>query len=179
MSKKVNVGDVVGHLTIVEINDKETVVMCRCVCSDELHKYPFSMLVNHRMSCGCRGQKHDRKHKLYGVWSRMTANHGRRVCREWRTSYDSFADDVLPKFIEGGFFQRIDRLKPFDSSNVEFTKKRGKSNQNKHIKYNGESKSLKEWAVSTGLARETLYRRLKDGWSVEKTLTTPRRQGQP
>lgn len=37
--------------------------------------------------------------------------------------------------------------------------------------FNGQSKSLTEWAQELGVQRATLATRLKRGWSVERTLS--------
>jgi hypothetical protein len=42
------------------------------------------------------------------------------------------------------------------------------------IEYNGQRKTLKEWADEIGIVRESLKFRLKSGWSIERALTTPR-----
>ena len=42
--------------------------------------------------------------------------------------------------------------------------------------YNGECKTVSEWAKCLGVNPQTLFRRLKRGWSVEKTLATPIKQ---
>ena len=39
------------------------------------------------------------------------------------------------------------------------------------IEYNGESHTIPEWSEITGIYKETIRYRLKNGWSVEKTLT--------
>lgn len=40
------------------------------------------------------------------------------------------------------------------------------------IEYKGQRRTLNEWAELTGINRSTIYCRLNQGWSVEKTLTT-------
>lgn len=44
---------------------------------------------------------------------------------------------------------------------------------NTFITYNGERMTISEWAETTGIARHTIYHRLKKGWSVKQALTTP------
>jgi AraC-like DNA-binding protein len=41
------------------------------------------------------------------------------------------------------------------------------------LTFQGETCSVNEWARRTGLSSRTLRSRLRAGWSVEKTLTTP------
>jgi hypothetical protein len=40
----------------------------------------------------------------------------------------------------------------------------------------GESLTIAEWAARTGHPRQRIYDRLRDGWTVERTLTTPGRR---
>ena len=47
---------------------------------------------------------------------------------------------------------------------------------NRILFYNGECKTVSEWAKCLGVNPQTLFRRLKRGWSVEKTLATPIKQ---
>lgn len=44
----------------------------------------------------------------------------------------------------------------------------------RNITFNGETHSMKEWASRLGLSGGTLSHRLRDGWSIERALTTPK-----
>lgn len=44
------------------------------------------------------------------------------------------------------------------------------------LTYNDKSLSIKGWAKETGIGHRTIIGRLKTGWSVEKTLSTPARK---
>lgn len=50
---------------------------------------------------------------------------------------------------------------------------RGGSHDSKLLNYNGESRSVTEWARRVGISRGTIRSRLKKGWTVESALTTP------
>ena len=41
------------------------------------------------------------------------------------------------------------------------------------LTFDGQTRSLREWAEHIGIRRCTLYQRLFEGWSVEETLSTP------
>ena len=47
---------------------------------------------------------------------------------------------------------------------------------NRILFYNGECKTVSEWAKCLGVNPQTLFRRLKRGWSAEKALATPVKQ---
>lgn len=42
----------------------------------------------------------------------------------------------------------------------------------RRLTFKGKTKSVTEWAKSTGISRTTLFKRLDMGWDVEKTLTS-------
>ncbi len=41
------------------------------------------------------------------------------------------------------------------------------------LKFRGEKKTTKEWALEIGLSESTIRRRIQKGWSAKKVLTTP------
>ena len=47
---------------------------------------------------------------------------------------------------------------------------------NRILFYNGECKTVSEWAECLGVNPQTLFTRLKRGWSAEKALATPVKQ---
>ena len=48
------------------------------------------------------------------------------------------------------------------------------------IKFNGQAKSIRQWAKDIGIHPASLGQRIRDGWPIELALTTPRyKQGGP
>lgn len=43
-----------------------------------------------------------------------------------------------------------------------------------YLQYKGIKHSLSEWCKITNLSRSTILHRLERGWSIEKTLSTPK-----
>ena len=43
----------------------------------------------------------------------------------------------------------------------------------KKLTYNGEELTVREWAGRVGLTRQALYKRIADGWTIERALTAP------
>jgi len=41
-----------------------------------------------------------------------------------------------------------------------------------HITYNGITKTSAEWSKNLGLAKGAVWNRIKNGWTVEKAVTT-------
>lgn len=51
--------------------------------------------------------------------------------------------------------------------------KKMNSTGKRYEEYNGERKTVAEWARFTGISENVLYRRLQRGWSIERALNTP------
>jgi hypothetical protein len=73
--------------------------------------------------------------------------------------------------------ERIDNTKGYEPGNCKWAtrseQQRNRSNT-RMLKFNGKTQSLPAWAEEIGVHRETLRHRLSyQGWSVERTLTTP------
>lgn len=131
------------------------------------------------------------KSRLYGIWSNMKtrcfcttyklyAYYGARgitVCEEWRNNFKAFYDwSISHGYADNLTIDRIDNNGNYEPNNCRWvdmaTQCRNKSS-NHFLTYNGKTQTLKDWAGEIGIYRQTLERRLKRGWSVEKALTTP------
>jgi hypothetical protein len=40
------------------------------------------------------------------------------------------------------------------------------------LEFDGKRQCLRDWEIELGLAVGTIHRRLKSGWSIDRTLTT-------
>lgn len=58
---------------------------------------------------------------------------------------------------------------PPEREKVKYVRK----NRRKYLTMNGETKSVEEWAETTGIKRNTIIQRLRLGWTVEEALSTP------
>lgn len=112
-------------------------------------------------------------YKNYGAF-------GITVCDEWREDYAVFeawarTHGYSPEMV----LARIDKSKGYSPENCRWVTKTDparfrRSRTRNMITYNGETRSLSEWARIVGMRRGTLSERLKAyGWSIEKALTTP------
>ena len=101
---------------------------------------------------------------------------GITVCGRWKNSFEAFLDDMgrrpSPRYSIG----RLDNNSGYGPDNCEW-QTQAQQNRNtrrtKLITYNGESLVATDWAAKTGLSFDTIRDRLRRGWPVEKTLTTP------
>lgn len=105
-----------------------------------------------------------------------------KVCDEWEQAFEPFAEWAYANgYDENAPFMgcTIDRIDPngnYEPSNCRWVTMKTQCNNrrnNKLITLNGVTKTLSAWADETLIPSDTISRRLKLGWSVEKALGTP------
>lgn len=102
---------------------------------------------------------------------------GITVCERWRNSFAAFLEDMG---LKPGPEYTLDRY-PNPAGNYEpgncrwATPKQQARNRrtNLLLTYNGQTKTLAEWAERTGFRGGTIKRRLERGWSVRDAIETP------
>src|SRR5437867_4496224 len=124
--------------------------------------------------------------KLYKVWRSMLARcknpnsaswqyygaKGIKVCWE---SFDEFLADMGPSFDGKMTIDRIDSQGNYEKQNCRWASAQEQARNKKtsrKITFNGRCQNASQWADELGLKRITLYRRLWNGWTIEKALTT-------
>ena len=118
----------------------------------------------------CYYKKHNRYHRYGG--------RGIQVCPQWLGSggFDNFCDD-MGKCPEGLQLDRIENDEDYSPGNCKWsTRKEQGLNRSttRKIEYNGQTKSIVEWAEETGIPAGTLERRLNSSkMSVAVALNTP------
>lgn len=123
-----------------------------------------------RIRTRCYNKKHQ-KYPIYG-------GRGVVMCDEWRTNAWNFIN-WCKETHPGDFSLTIDRIDSnglYSPDNCRWantiTQNRNRSNTSKVI-YDGEEITLAELAEENNIRLETLRKRVKSGWSIEKALTTP------
>lgn len=132
-----------------------------------------------------------KKVRLYNIWSHMCercnnpnfihfrqyGGRGISVCSEWLESYESFKKWALANGYQDGLtLDRIDNNGDYTPSNCRWATPKEQANNrrtNRMLTYNGEIHNIEGWCYITGLPRHIVDGRLRRGWSVEKTLSTP------
>lgn len=137
--------------------------------------------------------------RLFHVWMNMkqrcnNPNHhaydeyggrGIKICNEWESDFESFEkwafangyDENAPKRM--CTLDRIDVNGNYEPCNCRFisnAEQQGNKRNNVFVVYHGEKATIAEWARRTGLTHSTIRCRLRRGWDVERTLTTPMRK---
>lgn len=130
------------------------------------------------------------KSKTYTIWNAMIRrctnpndisfpNYGARgisVCARWMR-FENFLSDMgeVPDKL---MLDRIDNSKGYGPDNCKWvtrTEQNRNTRRNIRITWNGETKTLPEWADALGWSRQMLNNRYFNNWTVERMLTTPPR----
>ena len=144
------------------------------------------------------------RHPLYDTWKEIRArcyrkskacfpNYGGRgigMCQRWRDDFSAFAADLVNR-PAGMSLDRIDVDGHYScgkceecqsngwSSNCRWATKREQANNtrvNIRITFNGQTKTLAEWARELGFPAQTLLTRYYYNWPTEKMFLTPMRK---
>lgn len=199
----IKVGDRISRLTVIEkdpTNKRKWI--CRCDCENVTSVYDSNLSRKHTESCGClkseivKNGAHTlhggRRTRIYEIWRSMkkrcnnpnSSNYhkyggrGITVCEEWNNSFEAFFAWALSNgYRDDLTIDRIDNNGNYEPENCRWTTAKAQANNrrsNHYLEFNGERKTIAEWAVVTGLSQSVIFCRLKRGWSIEKTLTQQR-----
>lgn len=100
---------------------------------------------------------------------------GIRVCERWRSSYQAFLLDVGRRPTSRHTIDRIDNDGNYEPGNVRWAtrEEQGRNTSTtRMISAFGETLCLSDWALKTGLKRETIAQRIDAGKSPEESVTT-------
>lgn len=119
--------------------------------------------------------KNQPEYKNYGA-------KGIKMCDEWKNDFISFYnwsyehgfDEKLSRWECS--IDRIDTLKGYSPQNcrwVDIYKQANNKTNNHLLTFQNSTLTLTQWSKKIKISQSTIRHRLKRGWSVEKTLTTP------
>lgn len=195
-----------GELVVVEraTNGKgrSTRWLCSCDCGNETVVYAANLTRGMTKSCGCtRAEKvaqklsthRETKTRLYQIWYNMITrcynpnsshyeHYGARgvtVCDNWR-KYENFRDWALSSGYQDDLtIERIEVNGNYEPSNCKWATRKQQANNkrtSRYIEFNGQRRTVAEWADSMGMDKRALWDRLfVQNWSIERALTTPLR----
>jgi len=121
---------------------------------------------------------HDRCKNLKNRHYKNYGGRGITVCDRWQ-EFSSFLADMgmRPKGFE---VDRRDNDGPYSPENCRWVTRRANLNNrrlNNLVEFNGEVKTVTEWAKVLDIHEETLRHRVNRGWPPEKALTNARQKG--
>ncbi len=100
---------------------------------------------------------------------------GITVCPTWR-QYETFLADMGRKPSTQHTLDRRDTNAGYTPENCRWATRHEQhrnKRSNRHLQFQGTSRTLAEWAEVAGLRYTTLRERLRHGWSVERALLAP------
>jgi len=115
----------------------------------------------------------DQKSKTYPDYG----GRGIRVCERWIESFEDFLADVGIRPSDRHSIDRIDNDGHYEPGNVRWaTRAEQQRNRrtNRWITVNGETRVLEDRATLRGIAPTVISGRLKDGWTPEGAVMTPK-----
>jgi hypothetical protein len=199
MSHEHLIGVKYGHLTILGVTPKRNTskirVSCKCDCG-KITDLQLGNLVNgHTKSCGCLRKPHGKDGtRIYNIWSGMIdrccspnyhhyqdyGGRGITVYEPWRKFvnwYDYIKSTIGEPPTPQHSIDRINNNGNYEPGNIKWSTPKEQQNNkrtNHYVSFNGETKTLTQWAESLNITPITLWHRLTDlHWSVERALTEP------
>lgn len=194
-----------GRLTVsIRAPNQGDKTMWECICScpkkNTVIVQGNNLKSGHTESCGCIVTVHGHNRRgtrtpEYYSWKSMMErcyypkhksylNYGGRgitVCDSWHTfnNYLTYLPSLGPKPSPKHTPDRIENNGNYEPGNMKWSDK-GEQARNRRsniiLTYNGQTKTITEWAESLNIYASTIRKRLDNGWSIEKALTEPSRK---
>lgn len=132
--------------------------------------------------------------RLYRIWGLMklrcnnpnTINYndyggrGIKVCDEWANDFEVFYEWAMAHGYDDALtIDRIDFNGNYSPDNCRWaTNKQQQNNRrsNKVVSFDDKQMTISEWSDALGMNYDALEKRLLNGWSAERALTTPIRK---
>lgn len=192
------IGKKFGKLTVISrsVNNRWRGLrwVCLCDCGKETITNGCDIRSGHTKSCGCLSVKHGQKKngttsKIYAVWYHMIdrctnvkskyyndyGGRGISVCQRWM-KFENFSED-MGEVPQGCQIDRIDNNQGYDKENCKWVtpKQQQRNKRSNHLAtHNGKTQCLAAWSEEVGINYDTLLSRInRNGWTIEKALTTP------
>lgn len=146
-------------------------IACRPPSSQALPRHGKTRQPPHNIWCGMRQRCENPKSPAYKGYG----GRGIKMCERWHV-FENFWADMGPTYKEGLTIERIDNDGDYCPENCRWAT-RGEQNRNKRnsrmVTHDGLTMCMVDWAIKTGIKRETIRERLKAGWAVKAALETP------
>lgn len=176
--------------------------LCMCDCGETAIVRDVCLRNGTTQSCGClRRERTSLTYKTHGhtaekqttrtyhAWATMKkrcsnpackkfpryGGRGIKVCEQWQNSFQTFLSD-MGECPPGLSIDRVNNDGNYEPGNCRWATRKEQArntNSNRRIEFQSQTLCLSEWAERTALKPITILMRLKRGWTVERTLTTP------
>jgi hypothetical protein len=106
------------------------------------------------------------------------AGKGITVCDRWRDSFDNFLADMGPRPSPKHSIDRIDNDGNYEPSNCRWatwSEQNNNRRSNRILAFDGQAKTITQWAEFSGIDIVTIHARLRRGWSVSRAVTSAAR----
>ncbi len=198
MEKNQHIGNFIFiEYTTPKYGNKYGIFMCK-FCQEKKERVVYQVKSGYVKNCHCQQNKLNLTHghstnkkssKTYETWRSIkkrciNKNHphfkdyggrGITICDEWLNSFSNFLKDMGEK-PEGYSIDRIDNNKGYYKENCKWSNIKEQNNNKRNntiLEFNGVKKTISQWSDFTGIKDCTISERIKRGWSIEKTLTSP------
>ena len=201
---KVFVGLSVGQLVVVGLSHNGRhgkYWLCKCSCGNQKSILGYSLVSKKpTLSCGCL-QRSGRNNMTHGMSNTPTyesframhkrcsnprdkefKNYGGRgilVCTKWKT-FSGFYEDMGNR-PEGTSLDRIDVNGDYTKDNCRWATSVEQANNRRNtpmLIFDGEAKTVNDWSLISGIAKETILARLDRGWTIKRAIFEPLSQNQ-
>lgn len=195
-------GMIFGDLEVIEVSDRDKwnnmMYNCKCKCGNYKVIRASDLTRGHTTSCGCKISKANKSRsthnktntRLYRIWAGMKTrchndndkgyiNYGGRgikICNEWSDDFEKFYSWAITHGYKSNLsIDRINNDGNYEPNNCRWVTSEVQGNNksnNKYITYNGQTKSIMDWAEIIKIPYPTLWNRLyKYNWTIEQALT--------
>lgn len=169
--------------------------LCVCDCGNTGKISSNSLLQNGSNSCGClrkeihstHGMSKTRQYRCYMSMMKRcfdTKNErykdyggrGVTVCDKWNRGFEFFWEDMRKSYNNNLTLDRINVNGNYSKENCRWSTPKQQSNNTRNnikITYNGETKTISEWAEILNIKTNTLRCRYKRGWNIERLMEQP------
>lgn len=177
--------------------------LCECKCGNRKEIREDSLISGVTHSCGCKKKrqiiqrnKENTKHglrytRIYRIWQTMKYRcynpnsdeyqyYGERgicLCEEWNDDFSIFYNWAINHGYKDNLtIDRINVNGNYEPNNCRWTTMKVQENNkrnNRILAFQGKEQTVTQWSEELGINRETIYYRLKSGWSVEDILLKP------
>lgn len=178
---------------------KRTLWVCKCSCGTVREVVADSLTRGASTSCGClhrelvaqRFTTHGKSDTPeFIIWAHIVSRctnpndtafknyggRGIRICAEWKKDFAAFLKHVGPRPSPAHSIERIRNSRGYAPGNVRWATWREQCRNkrtNVFLSFSGKRMCLADWAEKQRIPYHRLKRRILDGWSIARSLTTP------